>query len=60
MKLFGVPLLLFLMIVLLEPLFPGTYEQVFLHLGYGLIAAIMLIVAYRNELKFILQNKLSR
>jgi O-antigen/teichoic acid export membrane protein len=51
------PLLLFLMIVLIEPSVPVQYLSV-VHVAYGLVCAVLLWFAYRNELKLITPSKI--
>lgn len=51
------PLLLFFLIVLVEP-FYGTNHATLVHLGYGAICALLLWFAYRNEIKVLEPLKL--
>ena len=51
-KLFIAPLLMFAVIVISEPLL-GIHYPVPVHLGYGILCAGLLYVAYRNEIKLI-------
>jgi O-antigen/teichoic acid export membrane protein len=51
-KLFVAPLLMFAVIVVSEPLL-GVHYPVPVHLGYGILCAGLLYVAYRNEIKLI-------
>ena len=51
-KLLTAPLFLFFLILLTEPFVPSFYLS-FVHLGYGVICAILLWFSYRNEMKLI-------
>nr|WP_262898561.1 lipopolysaccharide biosynthesis protein [Dawidia soli] len=51
-KLFIAPLLMFVVIVVGEPLL-GVHYPLPVHLGYGVLCAGLLYVAYRNEVKLI-------
>lgn len=46
------PLLLFSIVVLIEPMLGNEYPTI-IHLSYGIVCAILLWFAYRNELKLI-------
>jgi O-antigen/teichoic acid export membrane protein len=50
------PLLLFFLIVIIEPLTGPSYATM-IHLGYGLFCAALLWFSYRNELKLITPSK---
>lgn len=51
-KLFIAPMLMFAVIVISEPLL-GIHYPLPVHLGYGVLCAGLLYVAYRNEIKLI-------
>ncbi len=51
------PLLLFFMIVFVEPTIAPQYTTI-VHLGYGAVCAALLWFSYRNELKLIAPSKL--
>jgi O-antigen/teichoic acid export membrane protein len=50
LKLIAAPLSLALAVVIFEPLFGNTFELL-THVGYVVIAGLILLWAYRNELK---------
>jgi hypothetical protein len=58
-KLIGVPLFLFFVIVITESQLNGNYLTV-THLFYGLLCVILLAAAYRNELKMLYLLKISK
>ncbi len=56
-KLMISPLILFFIIVLIEPFYGSVYPT-FIHLLYGIICAALLWFSYRNELKLMAPSKL--